>query len=130
MDGGIGTRYEVDADGRFTGELDGPFMYGEGKVEAMRRFAAEHEIDLAASYAYSDSAPTCRCCGRSATRSWSTPTRPAAIAKRGGLAGDALREAAAGWSHAATFFATAAAAGAARPRRFASALAGAFFARR
>ena len=55
MDGGIGTRYEVDADGRFTGELDGPFVYGEGKVEAMRRFAAEHDIDLAESYAYSDS---------------------------------------------------------------------------
>ena len=34
--------------GCFTGELGGPFMYGEGKVEAMRRFAAEHEIDLAA----------------------------------------------------------------------------------
>jgi HAD superfamily hydrolase (TIGR01490 family) len=55
MDGGIGTRYEI-ADGRFTGGLEGPFMYGEGKVEAMRRFADEHEIDLAASYAYSDSA--------------------------------------------------------------------------
>ena len=55
MDGGIGTRYEVAADGRFTGELGGAFMYGEGKVEAMRRFAAEHEIDLDASYAYSDS---------------------------------------------------------------------------
>ena len=56
MEGGIGTRYGVDADGRFTGELEGPFMYGEGKVEAMRRFAAEHEIDLADSFAYSDSA--------------------------------------------------------------------------
>ena len=30
-------------------------MYGEGKVEAMREFAADHEIDLEASYAYSDS---------------------------------------------------------------------------
>ena len=56
MDGGIGTAYEVDDDGRFTGELGGPFMYGEGKVEAMRRFADEHDIDLAASWAYSDSA--------------------------------------------------------------------------
>ena len=55
MDGGIGTRYEVDAEGNFTGRLDGPFVYGKGKVEAMRAFAAEHEIDLAASYAYSDS---------------------------------------------------------------------------
>jgi HAD superfamily hydrolase (TIGR01490 family) len=56
MDGGIGTRYAVDDEGKLTGELDGPFMYGEGKVEAMRRFAAEHDIDLAESWAYSDSA--------------------------------------------------------------------------
>ena len=55
MDGGIGTSYEVGEDGLFTGELGGTFMYGEGKVEAMRRFAAEHDIDLARSYAYSDS---------------------------------------------------------------------------
>ncbi|MFN8216157.1 MAG: HAD family hydrolase [Solirubrobacterales bacterium] len=55
MEGGIGTRYEVDADGRFTGRLDGPFVYGPGKVEAMEAFAVSHEIDLGASYAYSDS---------------------------------------------------------------------------
>ena len=56
MDGGIGTAYAVDSEGLMTGELDGPFMYGEGKVEAMRRFADEHDIDLAESFAYSDSA--------------------------------------------------------------------------
>jgi HAD superfamily hydrolase (TIGR01490 family) len=55
MDGGIGTSYEVDGDGAFTGRFDGPFVYGRGKVEAMEAFAAEHEIDLDASYAYSDS---------------------------------------------------------------------------
>jgi HAD superfamily hydrolase (TIGR01490 family) len=55
MEGGIGTRYEVDADGNFNGRFDGPFVYGPGKVEAMEAFAAEHEIDLGASYAYSDS---------------------------------------------------------------------------
>jgi HAD superfamily hydrolase (TIGR01490 family) len=55
MEGGIGTRYEVDAEGNFTGRFDGPFVYGPGKVEAMREFAAAHEIDLDASYAYSDS---------------------------------------------------------------------------
>src|SRR5665811_2466776 len=55
MDGGIGTGYEVDAEGAFTGRLDGPFVYGPGKVEAMEAFAAEHGIDLAESYAYSDS---------------------------------------------------------------------------
>ena len=56
MDGGIGTAYEIGEDGLFTGELGGTFMYGEGKVEAMRRFADDHGIDLGVSYAYSDSA--------------------------------------------------------------------------
>ncbi|MGZ5333015.1 MAG: HAD family hydrolase [Solirubrobacterales bacterium] len=56
MEGGVGTRYAVGPDGSFTGELEGPFVYGPGKVEAMKQFAAEHDIDLAASYAYSDSA--------------------------------------------------------------------------
>jgi HAD superfamily hydrolase (TIGR01490 family) len=55
MEGGIGTRYEVDAEGNFSGRFEGPFVYGPGKVEAMRAFAAEHDIDLDASYAYSDS---------------------------------------------------------------------------
>ena len=55
MEGGIGTRYEVDAEGSFTGRFEGPFVYGPGKVEAMEAFAARHEIDLEASYAYSDS---------------------------------------------------------------------------
>jgi HAD superfamily hydrolase (TIGR01490 family) len=55
MDGGIGTSYEIGADGTFTGRLAGPFVYGPGKVEAMKAFAAEHGIDLAESFAYSDS---------------------------------------------------------------------------
>ncbi|HEX7293178.1 MAG TPA: HAD-IB family hydrolase, partial [Solirubrobacterales bacterium] len=55
MDGGIGTRYEVDEEGDFTGRFAGPFVYGPGKVEAMEAFAAEHGIDLSTSYAYSDS---------------------------------------------------------------------------
>jgi HAD superfamily hydrolase (TIGR01490 family) len=55
MDGGIGTAYEVDGNGVLTGRLDGPFMYGDGKVEATRRFAADHDIYLEASWAYSDS---------------------------------------------------------------------------
>jgi HAD superfamily hydrolase (TIGR01490 family) len=56
MEGGIGTSYEVGPDGRYTGKLNGPFVYGKGKVEAMRNYASEHDIDLAESYAYSDSA--------------------------------------------------------------------------
>ena len=55
MDGGIGTRYEVDGEGNYTGRLDGPFVYGEGKVTAMEEFAAQHGIELGESYAYSDS---------------------------------------------------------------------------
>ena len=67
MDGGIGTRYGIGPDGRFTGELDGPFMYGPGKVEAIGRFADEHGIDLSESFAYSDAAsdlPMLRAVGR------------------------------------------------------------------
>jgi HAD superfamily hydrolase (TIGR01490 family) len=56
MEGGIGTRWEVGPDDAYTGEMEGPFVYGEGKVKAMRSFAQEHEIDMDASYAYSDSA--------------------------------------------------------------------------
>ena len=55
MEGGIGTAWAVGPDGKYTGEMDGPFVYGRGKVEAMRRFAERHDIDMAASYAYSDS---------------------------------------------------------------------------
>jgi len=54
MDGGVGTAYEVDEDGAFTGRFDGPFVYGPGKVEAIEAFASAHEIDLTVSYAYSD----------------------------------------------------------------------------
>jgi HAD superfamily hydrolase (TIGR01490 family) len=55
FEGGIGTRYEVTSDGTLTGGIEGPFIYGEGKVEAMRRFAEEHGIELEESWAYSDS---------------------------------------------------------------------------
>jgi HAD superfamily hydrolase (TIGR01490 family) len=85
MEGGIGTAYAADADGVLTGELDGPFMYGEGKVEAMRRFAAEHEIDLGGSFAYSDSAsdlPMLRAVGNAVVVNPDPPL--AAIAKREG----------------------------------------------
>jgi len=54
FDGGIGARSEV-VDGRYTGRPDGPFTYREGKAEAIRGLAASEGIDLAASYAYSDS---------------------------------------------------------------------------
>jgi len=55
MEGGIGTRSAV-VDGRYTGELDGPFVYGDGKAEAISKLSAERGYDLRLSYAYSDSA--------------------------------------------------------------------------
>jgi HAD superfamily hydrolase (TIGR01490 family) len=54
FDGGIGARSEV-RDGVYTGRPDGPFTYREGKAEAMREVAAHEGIDLADSWAYSDS---------------------------------------------------------------------------
>ena len=56
MDGGIGTRYQVGEDGSYTGRLDGPFMYGEGKEQAIERFAERRGLDLSLCWAYSDSA--------------------------------------------------------------------------
>jgi HAD superfamily hydrolase (TIGR01490 family) len=55
MDGAIGTRWEID-DGAYTGRLDGPFAYGEGKAQALREFAAANGIDLSSSWAYTDAA--------------------------------------------------------------------------
>ncbi len=56
MEGGIGSRYEVDGDGRYTGRLIGGLNYGAQKVAPMREFAVVHGIDLEASWAYSDAA--------------------------------------------------------------------------
>ena len=54
LDGALGMRSEVE-DGVYTGRLAGPYTYREGKAEAIRRLADEEGIDLAESYAYSDS---------------------------------------------------------------------------
>ena len=48
------SRGQVD-NGVYTGLLDGPFCYGEGKAEAISALAAERGIDLAESWSYSDS---------------------------------------------------------------------------
>ena len=55
MTGGIGTRSAI-VDGVYTGELAGPFCYGEGKVEAIVELARWEGFDLGQCYAYSDSA--------------------------------------------------------------------------
>jgi HAD superfamily hydrolase (TIGR01490 family) len=86
MEGGIGTRYELDGDGLFTGRLDGPFMYGKGKLEGIAGFADSHDIDLAESWAYSDSAsdlPMLRAVGNAVVVNPDTAL----------LAGDAVRKA-------------------------------------
>jgi HAD superfamily hydrolase (TIGR01490 family) len=54
FDGGVGSRLEV-RDGHYTGRAAGPFNYREGKVLSLRELAAREGIDLAASFAYSDS---------------------------------------------------------------------------
>ena len=51
----IATKYAVDADGCYTGELDGQYVWSRGKRDAVKRWAEEHGVDLAGSYAYSDS---------------------------------------------------------------------------
>jgi putative phosphoserine phosphatase / 1-acylglycerol-3-phosphate O-acyltransferase len=55
LDGVVATKYAVNADGTYTGTLDGPFVWSAGKLAAVRTWADEHGIDLAHSYAYSDS---------------------------------------------------------------------------
>ena len=56
MEGGIGTRYEVDADGTLHRRArSAGSTTASCKIAPMRRFAAEHDLDLEASWAYSDS---------------------------------------------------------------------------
>lgn len=54
MTGAIGTKGEI-IDGAYTGKLDGPFVYGAGKVEAISKLASERGYDIELCYAYSDS---------------------------------------------------------------------------
>jgi HAD superfamily hydrolase (TIGR01490 family) len=53
-DGSVASMAEVDADGRYTGEVEF-YSYGPYKVDAMEALALEHDLDLSASYAYTDS---------------------------------------------------------------------------
>jgi HAD superfamily hydrolase (TIGR01490 family) len=54
FDGAVGSVAEV-VDGHYTGREGGPFTYREGKAEAIRELADREDIDLADSWAYSDS---------------------------------------------------------------------------
>ncbi|HWM20725.1 MAG TPA: HAD-IB family hydrolase [Ilumatobacteraceae bacterium] len=56
LDDVVATRWGVNADGTYDGTLAGPFVWSSGKLAAVREWAEEHDVDLAESYAYSDSA--------------------------------------------------------------------------
>jgi HAD superfamily hydrolase (TIGR01490 family) len=54
VDAAIATRAEVDEEGRYTGALEF-YAYGPHKADAIREMAVREGLDLAGSYAYSDS---------------------------------------------------------------------------
>jgi HAD superfamily hydrolase (TIGR01490 family) len=55
LDGVVGSRAEVDADDRYTGHMLGELCHNEEKARRVRELADARGIDLARSYAYSDS---------------------------------------------------------------------------
>jgi putative phosphoserine phosphatase/1-acylglycerol-3-phosphate O-acyltransferase len=55
LDDVVATRYGVNADGTYDGSIVGPFVWSAGKLAAVRDWAERHGVDLAESYAYSDS---------------------------------------------------------------------------
>nr|WHW29200.1 putative HAD-IB family hydrolase [uncultured bacterium] len=54
FDAVIGTAWADDGDS-YTGELAGPFVWGPAKADAVEQWAAENNVRLDRSYAYSDS---------------------------------------------------------------------------
>jgi putative phosphoserine phosphatase/1-acylglycerol-3-phosphate O-acyltransferase len=55
LDDLVATRYGVHADGTYDGTIAGPFVWSAGKLAAVREWASAHGVELAESYAYSDS---------------------------------------------------------------------------
>jgi HAD superfamily hydrolase (TIGR01490 family) len=55
LDGGIGSQFSEVRDGVYTGQPTGLFIYGADKARAIEQLAQREGIDLAESYAYSDS---------------------------------------------------------------------------
>jgi HAD superfamily hydrolase (TIGR01490 family) len=55
FDGGIGSQFSEVSDGVYTGRPAGYFVYRAEKAKAIQELAEREGIDLAASYAYSDS---------------------------------------------------------------------------
>ncbi len=56
FDGAVGSQFSEIVDGVYTGRPAGLFIYGRDKARAIERLAQSEAIDLADSYAYSDSA--------------------------------------------------------------------------
>jgi putative phosphoserine phosphatase/1-acylglycerol-3-phosphate O-acyltransferase len=54
FDAVVATRYG-ESDGRYDGTLDGEFVWGPGKLRAIRAWALDAGVDVAESWAYSDS---------------------------------------------------------------------------
>ena len=84
FDGAVGSVSEI-VDGEYTGRPGGPFTYREGKAEAIRRLAEREDIDLSASWAYSDSEsdlPMLRAVGYPVARESGRAPRPGG-ARRG-----------------------------------------------
>lgn len=54
FDGVVATRYG-ERDGAYDGTVAGPFVWGAGKLAAVREWADEHGVDVDQSWAYSDS---------------------------------------------------------------------------
>ena len=54
FDAVVATRYG-ERDGVYDGSIDGEFVWGHGKYRAVVEWARQHEVDLTASFAYSDS---------------------------------------------------------------------------
>ncbi|MHB8670490.1 MAG: HAD-IB family hydrolase [Acidimicrobiales bacterium] len=55
VDDVIATRYAFDDEGRYTGRLEAEFVWFTGKRAAAARWADDHGVSLAESWAYSDS---------------------------------------------------------------------------
>lgn len=54
LDDYLCTRFQVE-DGVFTGALQGPMCYGQGKLELAKQWAEAHDVALERSYFYTDS---------------------------------------------------------------------------
>ncbi len=55
FDAVLATRYKTDGNGRYTGSIDGEFVWSKGKARSVEVWARANHVDLADSYAYSDS---------------------------------------------------------------------------